>query len=398
MTDNPPKNISDSTIASRGGWSPNFVTPPSAPPIYMTTAFDLESLEQLDAVAAGNEVGYIYTRDGNPNQEAFANDVALLEGAESGVTSASGMGALSAVLLSRLRPGDHVVAARLLYGRTLQLLNHFQNHRGIEITYVEINDFQQWKNSVRENTRLAIVESVSNPLLQVANLPEIVSALGGVPLLVDNTFCTPSLLRPVVYGATYVWHSASKYLNGHGDVMLGVVVGQRDEIRRVRSTISLFGMNANPMETWLASRGLRTLSLRMERVSSTALQIAQFLSEHPAIEDVFYPGLPEHPTYQVAKSVMRHGFGGMLSFRIINGRKGAGALIRALHNSIPFSPTLADARTTLSYPAGTSHKFMSTEERAACGVCDGLVRLSIGLEDPVDLQVEIAKALTIAAR
>jgi cystathionine beta-lyase/cystathionine gamma-synthase len=381
------------TLAARGGWPPDFVTRPSAPPVYLTTAFDLESLEQLDAVVAGRQKGYIYTRDGNPNHEAFASDVARLEHAEAGAVCASGMGALTATLVALLKSGDHVLAARVLYGRTGQLLNHLRSSFGVEVTYLDANEPAAWATAVTPRTKVAIVESLSNPLLEVIDLPALAEALGTVPLLVDNTFGTPCLIRPIEHGAAFVWHSASKYLNGHGDVMLGVVVGPHDQTRRIRGLASLYGLNANPFECWLASRGLRTLPLRIARVSQSAQEIAEFLAQQPGVDRVYYPGLKNHATHELARRLLPNGFGGMLSFEVAGGKPAVERIFRALHHVIPFSPTLADARTTVSYPAGTSHKYMTAAERHACGISDGLIRLSIGLEEPADLKRELQGAL-----
>jgi cystathionine beta-lyase/cystathionine gamma-synthase len=383
----------DAGIAARGGWAPEFVTRPSNPPVYLTTAFDLDGLDQLDAVAAGQVPGYIYTRDGNPNHAAFAMDVARLEGAEAGVACASGMGAMWATLVAHLRSGDHCIAARVLYGRTAQLLSYLQSHFGVEVSFVDANRPESFAEARRENTRLAIVETISNPLMEVADLPAIVAATQGIPLLVDSTFATPSLCKPIALGSELVFHSASKYLNGHGDVMLGVVVGSTARIHRIRGLASLFGVNANPMECWLASRGLRTLSLRMKRVSETATTVAEALVNHRAVERVYYPGLATHPTVGIGQRVLPSGCGGMLAFEIPGGRDAVNRLFKALHGVIPFSPTLADTRSTLSYPTGTSHKFMSAQERAACGIRDGLVRLSVGLEEPEQLIQELSSAL-----
>ncbi len=382
-----------STVAARSGWSPDFVTRPSSPPLYLTTAFDIESLEQLSAIAGGQENGYIYTRDGNPNHDAFAADVARLERAEAGVVTASGMGALTAVLMAMVTTGEHVLAARVLYGRTGQLLNHLASSFGLQVTYFDVDDLDGLSAAIRPETRLCIIESISNPLLEVADLPAIVHVLKEIPLLVDSTFATPCLLRPIEHGATLVWHSVSKYLNGHGDVMAGVVVGPTKLIRKIRAMSSLYGVNANPFESWLAARGLRTLPLRMRRVSETATDVAQFLSSSPQISRVFYPGLANHPHFERARKLLPDGCGGMLAFDLASGRAGVDLLFRTLSEVIPFSPTLADARTTVSYPAGTSHKFMTASERLACGIGDGLVRLSIGLEDADDLKREIGAAL-----
>lgn len=386
-------HYSDDAICARGGWYPEFRTRPSAPAIYQTTAFDMHGLEQLDAVVAGRETGYIYTRDGNPNHDAFAADIARLEGAEAGVVCASGMGAMTAALLAHVRTGDHVVAARVLYGRTSQLLNHFKTAFGVTTTYVDATRPEEFARGVTPQTKLAIVETISNPLMEVADLPAIVSALAEVPLLVDSTFATPCLLRPIEYGAGLVFHSASKYLNGHGDVMLGVIAGKRDVVRRVRGLAALYGLNSNPFECWLASRGLRTLPIRMQRVSQTAARLAPFLAKQPAVARVFYPGLEDHPSHAEARKYLQNGFGGMISFELCGGKPAVAAFFRQLAETIPFSPTLADARSTLSYPSGTSHKFMTADERAAYGISDGLVRLSVGLESPEDLERELLDAL-----
>ncbi len=391
--DTPPHDSLD-TLCARGGWAADFTTRPSAPPLYMTTAFDMHGLEQLEAVAAGTETGYIYTRDGNPNHEAFAADIAKLEGAEAGVACASGMGAMTAVLMTLLKSGDHVVSARVLYGRTSQLLNHLASAFGVHVTYVDGNHPDAFREALTPQTKLCIIESISNPLMEVADLPAIAKAVGHVPVLVDSTFATPCLLRPIEHGATYVFHSASKYLNGHGDVMLGVLVGPKEAIRRAKAMSSLFGVNTNPFEAWLGSRGLRTLPLRMERVSQTAAHIALFLQSHKAIERVYYPGLETHPTHAIARRLLTKGYGGMLGFDLRGGRPAVAALFRAMAEIIPFSPTLADARSTVSYPTGTSHKFITAAARAEFGIKDGLVRLSVGLECPEDLQRELAAALS----
>jgi len=383
---------SDSTLCARGGWAADSATRPSNPPIYQTTAFDVAGLEQLDDLSSGAQHGYIYTRDGNPNHAAFAADVATLERAAAGAVTASGMGAVSSILLGYLKSGDHVVASRVLYGRTFQLLNDLHRAFGIELTFADGNDIDDMRRALRPNSKLCLVESISNPLVEVMDLPALVAAMGEVPVVVDNTFATPCLLRPIDHGASVVFHSASKYLNGHGDVMMGVVAGSQFALTKVRRVAALYGFNANPFECWLASRGLRTLPLRMQRVSSNALRIAEFLAQHARVARVFYPGLPTHPSHELARRLLPQGFGGMLSFELRDEGE-VRPLFNALSHTLPFSPTLADARTTLSYPAGTSHKFMSVDERRAFGISDGLIRVSVGLEEPEDVIAEFAAAL-----
>ncbi len=379
----------DSVISARGGWAKPSSTPPSNPPIYQTTAFDLDGLDQLAEVVSGEQHGYIYTRDGNPNQSAFAEDVARLEHAEEGVVGASGMGVISALVMSHCKTGDHILAARVLYGRTVQLLQQMQKSFGVEVTFFDANDPASLSTLVRPDTKLCLLEGISNPLMEVADLPKIIEAAGSVPVVVDNTFATPILQKPMKMGAAAVVHSASKYLNGHGDVMMGVIVGNKYIIRRTRQFLALFGANGNPLESWLASRGLRTLPLRMKHVSETAISLAEWLDSHPKVDRVYYPGLPTHPSHKIAQQLLPNGFGGMLAFDLVAGKTGVNPFMKSLHETIPFSPTLADARTTLSYPTGTSHKFMSAEERAEYGIKDGLVRLSVGLEDAASLQTEL---------
>lgn len=383
----------DETICARGGWADEFTTRPSNPPLYQTTAFDLHGLEQLEAVSTGAERGYVYTRDGNPNHAAFASDVARLERAESGAVFASGMAAVSSILLSHLRTGDHVLAARVLYGRTSQLLSDLERSFGIAVTFADANDISAMRAAVRPETKLCLVETISNPLMEVVDLPALTAALGEVPVVVDNTFATPCLLRPIEHGATLVFHSASKYLNGHGDVMLGVVAGTSPAMTKVRRVAALYGFNAQPFESWLASRGLRTLPLRMKEVSRNALEIARFLETHPQVRRVHYPGLKSHPQHELAARLLPAGCSGMLSFELASGESGVRPFFLALAERIPFSPTLADARTTLSWPAGTSHKFMDPDTRRACGISDGLIRLSVGIDSAADVIRELDGAL-----
>lgn len=372
-------------------------TPPSVSPIFQTTAFDFRDLGHLEGMVSGDEPGFMYTRDSNPNHDVFSQTVADMEGAEAGVAAASGQGAMAATVLAHASAGDHVIAAKVLYGGTSQILKFIRERHGIETTLVDANNPDEFAAAVRPNTKLAIVESVSNPLIEVTDIQAVVDALGDVPLLVDNTFCTPVLLRPLEHGASCIFHSASKYLNGHGDVMSGVVVGRRELMDRVNEYISVFGANANPFECWLATRGMRTLALRMERVSATAAVIAEFLAANKSVSRVNYPGLADHPSRNIAQRILPDGCSGMISFELAAG--GAEAVNRFMQAvpTIPFSPTLADARTTISHPASTSHRPLSVEERLDLGVTDQLIRLSVGLEDSELLQQELGDALNNVA-
>ncbi len=371
-------------------------TPPSVAPIYQTTAFDIDDLKHLRWLMEGDADGYIYTRDGNPNQDAFARTVAVLEGAEAGFVAGSGMGSLSAMTLSRVRSGDHVIVADVLYGRSSQMFRRLMENFGIDVSFVSALQPEAFASARTPKTRMAFIESISNPLMEVPDVPAIVHALGEVPLLVDNTFATPCLLRPLEHGASAVLHSASKYLAGHGDVTMGVVAGAAADIVAARETASIFGTHASPFECWLATRGMRTLPLRVARVSATAMRLAEFLEQHEGVTRVLYPGLRSHPTHAVAKRLLQGGFGGMLSFEIRDAdHDRVSRFMRgAIH--IPFSPTLADPATTLSHPATTSHRALTEDERSRLGITAGLVRLSVGLEDPELLMSELDTALKVA--
>lgn len=385
MTDNHP---------ARMGHIPDIATPPSSPPIYQTTAFDIPDLDVLADLHSGAARGHIYTRDSNPNHSVLGESIASLEGAESGAVFASGMGAIAAIAMTLAATNDHILVARSLYGITLKLMRRLQNQFGIQVSYFDATRPESLPGVMQENTRFCLVESISNPLLEVSDLPALAKHLGDVPLVVDSTFTTPELVRPIAHGATIVVHSASKYLNGHGDVMLGVAAGPDAVIRKIRATSSVFGQNANPFESWLTQRGLRTLPLRMKHIAETTTQLAAFLDDHPSAKRVYHPSLEKHGTHAVAGRLYPSGTGGIVSFELpAGGRQAVSEFMRSVP-TIPFSATLADARTTLSHPATTSHGFMTRQDRAEIGITDELVRLSVGLESFEQIRSELDSGLT----
>lgn len=377
---------------ARMGHSGPSVTRPSAPPIFQTTAFDVPDLDVLQQLYTGTVAGDIYTRDSNPNHSALASAIAQLEGTEAGAVFASGMGAAGSIFLALTSAGDHVILARSLYGKTLQLASRMQQ-LGIHVSYFDVSQPQQLPALICPQTRFVLVETISNPLLEVADIPEIVRQCGQLPVVVDSTFTTPQLIRPCSHGAAIVYHSASKYLNGHGDVMLGVAVGSRELMRQLQETASIFGQNPNPFESWLTLRGLRTLPLRMQQICETTRRLAEYLSSHPGVRKVHYPLLPTHPSQQLAQQLYPQGTGGIVSIELQG--TGFAAVNSFMHRAtgIPFSPTLADARTTISHPATTSHRFLTPAERSAVGIADELIRISVGLESFESLRSEFAAAL-----
>jgi O-succinylhomoserine sulfhydrylase len=383
---------------SRMGHPRPSVTIPSAPPIYQSTAFDVPDLDVLEKINSGELHGDIYTRDSNPNQNALAESIAMLEGTEAGAVFASGMGALGSIFLSLASAGDHVILAKAVYGKTMQLAHRMQRF-GISISTFDATKPEELAAVLTDKTRFVLVETVSNPLLEISDIQAIANALPTeIPLVVDSTFTTPELIKPCQHGASIVMHSASKYINGHGDVMLGLAAGSAAWMKRLNGTASVFGQNANPFESWLCQRGLRTLPLRMNQVCRTTMQLAQALNGHPGVKRIYHPSLPGHVSHDIAKKLYPSGTGGIFSIELAGeGTEVVNTFMRAAA-SIPFAPTLADARTTLSHPASTSHRFMSSTARAAIGLCDELVRISVGLESFEQLQAELSAALMAVAK
>ena len=372
---------------------------PLAEPIHQTTVWSFDDLAAVDDWYEGRSKDtFLYYRNGNPNTVALERAVADLEGAEAGAAAASGMAAIAGVFLAVLKAGDHVVADRNVYGGTTVLLRGELARLGIETTFVEPTDLDAVTAALRPNTRVLHVESLSNPLLRcpdLAALAEIAHGHGAV-LSVDNTFASPALLRPVEHGADAVTHSLAKYLGGHSTAVGGVAVGRADLIQTVRDRLMRYGATIGALDAWMSVQGVKTLELRMRAHSQNALAVARELESRSDITRVYYPGLPSHPDHATAARLFRDGLGGMLSFDVGSGA-GARAFLDAVGRAgIPFAPSLADVRTTVSYPAGTSHRMISAEERAAIGVTDGLIRLSVGIEDPADVIADLDRALSAA--
>jgi cystathionine gamma-synthase len=376
------------TLAARAGAEVEpGVAPPLVPPIYQSTVYAYPSLEALEAVIRGEERGYVYYRYGFPNGTALADAVAALEGAEAGATAASGTAAILAGFLAVVTAGDHIVADRNVYGGTHAILTEDLPRLGVAATLVDASDLAAVAAATRPNTKLLHLESLSNPTVRVADLPRLIG-LGkerGLVVSVDNTFATPALMRPTQYGADLVCHSLPKYLGGHSMATGGVVVGGGALVEAARERLTHLGGTLGPFDAWMALGGVKTLPLRMKAHSENALAVARFLERHPAVTRVDYPGLASHPQHALAAELYPQGTGGMMAFEVRGGYQGASALVRALAGRIPLAPSLADASTTLSYPAGTSHRSLSPEARAAIGVTDGLLRLSVGIEDPRDI-------------
>lgn len=371
-------------------------TEPLARPIVPSSVFRLGDPDQADALMSGRETGDVYARDGHPNARALAALIADLEGAEAGLIVSSGMAALATVLLDRLASGDRVLVSEDGYGKTLALTAGRLTRLGIDVRLVRADRPSAAADAIDPRTRLILVESISNPLLTVTELEpwaELARRAGAL-LVVDGTFAPPPILRALEHGADLVVHSLTKFLSGHSDVTLGAVVGKSAVIEPLRATASTFGFHAAAFDCWLTERGLATFIARIDRACRNAAGLAAALPTLPGVARVFYPGLAGRPGHEwLARRTDR--FGNMVSFELSGGREAVTRLFRRLR-LVPFCPSLGDARTTVSHPASTSHRGLAPEARAALGIEDGLVRVSVGLEALEDILADFSQALAPA--
>lgn len=363
---------------------PGSVSRPVVSPIQPSVVYASEDADALDAQYEGRTKGYTYAREGHPNAETLAGMIDALEGAEGGIVTGSGMAAVSAALLANLKAGDHVIGADQLYGRSLRLMREDLPRFGIEVTLVDPTDAARIEAAIRPNTRMMLLETVSNPTLRIADLDG-AAALAkkhGVLLAVDNTFTTPRALRPLHIGADIVIHSVTKLLAGHSDATLGYVAAQDRQVsERMRVLSATMGFTASPFDCWLAERGLYTFGLRFDRAVDTAARLAEALSSAPGVRRVLYPTRPDHPDHKRAVDLLGGIGGNMVSFELDGGRDTVNRFIRAA-SSLSFAPTLGDVNTTISHPASSSHRALTEAERLALGIPEGLIRVSVGCEDP----------------
>ncbi|GAA0731536.1 methionine gamma-lyase [Clostridium oceanicum] len=373
-----------------------------ATPIYQTSTFIFDSAEQGGKRFAGEEEGFIYSRLGNPTCIQAEEKIALLEDGEACVSAASGIGAISSALWTALKAGDHVVASDTLYGCTFSLLNHGVTKFGIDVTFVDMSNLEEVKKALKPNTRVVYLETPANPTLKITDIQKI-SELSHSNnkdslVFVDNTFCTPYIQKPLNLGADVVVHSATKYLNGHGDVVAGFVVGKKDFISQVR----LFGIKdmtgsvLGPFEAYLIIRGLKTLQIRMEKHCSNAMKVAKFLEGHKAVEKVYYPGLESFKYYELSKKQMKLK-GAMISFELKGGLE-EGKVVMNNVNLSTLAVSLGDSETLIQHPASMTHSPYTAEERKAAGISEGLVRLSVGLEDSEDIIEDLKHALDLIVK
>lgn len=370
-----------------------------ATPIYQTSTFIFDSVEQGGKRFALEEDGYIYSRLGNPTTAVAEEKLALLEEGEMALATSSGMGAISSVLWTVLESGDHILADKTLYGCTFALLNHGLTKFGIDVDFIDTSDLEMVKKYLKPNTRVVYLETPANPNLKIVDI-EAVAELAhnnstDTLVVVDNTFATPYCLKPLKLGADIVVHSATKYLNGHGDVIAGFVVGSSEIITQIRfvGLKDMTGAVLSPMDAYFIIRGMKTLEIRMEKHCANARKVAEFLNNHEKVEKVFYPGFETHPGFDIAKRQMKD-FGGIFAFELKGGFEAGKKLLNNL-KLCSLAVSLGDAETLIQHPASMTHSPYTKEERLKAGITDGLVRISVGLENAEDIIEDLKQGLEL---
>ncbi len=373
-----------STKAIHGEPHSKAASTPVVSPIYQSSTF---------ANPIGSPEGVIYTRYGNnPNQLAIAERLAALEGAEDAIFLGSGMGATAMAHLAVLHPGDHLLSSDWIYGGTRRLFNEELHRLGIDISYVDPSDPRNWRRQLKKHSRAVFVEIVTNPLMRVVDIDYLATFCRelGISLLVDSTFSTPVNCRPLEHGADIVIHSATKYLNGHSDVIAGAVASDQPVIDEVRRLMTVWGPAIDPHQAWLVERGLKTLAIRMERHNASGIAFASWAAEHPAVERVWYPGLEQHPDYEVGSQLL-DGFGGMVGLEMKGGADAAQTVLKRLR-LVTHAPSLGGTETLVSVPRFTSHAALSADELNKQGIGEGLMRVSLGIEDVEDIIADFETA------
>jgi methionine-gamma-lyase len=382
------------TLAVHAGEGPCPATGALDTPIYQSTTYVSADADEMAAVYGEQKFGYMYTRYGNPTIHALQAKMAALERGEAALAFASGMAAISSAVLGYVKAGDHVVAARSLYGAAYHFLDQKLPRLGASTTFVQSTRVEDFARALRPNTRLIYFETPSNPILEILDIAALaaLARARSLPTMLDNTFASPALQQPLALGVTVVVHSATKYLCGHGDAMGGIVVGPKAYIDELRHEyLRDFGGVISPFNAWLILRGLRTLHLRMPAHCANAQKIAEFLDRHPRVERVNYPGLPRHPGHDIARQQMA-AFGAMISFEVKGGYEG-GKKVMDRVKIFARAASLGDTRSLIVHSASTSHRAVPREQRLAIGITDGLVRLSVGIEAAEDLIADLDQAL-----
>ena len=361
--------------------------------LFLTSSYVYRSAADAAARFSGEMPGNVYSRYTNPTVRAFEERIAAMEGAEQAVATASGMSAILAMVMSLCSAGDHVLVSRSVFGATVSLFDKYLKRFGLEVDYVPLTDPDAWQEAFKANTRLVFVESPSNPLAELVDisaLAQLCHAKGAL-LAVDNCFCTPVLQQPLALGADIVIHSATKFIDGQGRCLGGVVAGRAEQMKEVVGFLRTCGPTLSPFNAWVFLKGLETLRLRMQAHCASAQFLAEWLEQQPGIERVYYAGLPSHPQHELAKRQQK-GFGAVLSFEVSGGKDAAWRFIDATR-LISITANLGDSKTTITHPGTTTHGRLSPEDRASAGISDSLIRVAVGLEEVADLQADLARGL-----
>lgn len=387
------KNIGFNSMLIHGG-DFNDALGSATVPIYQTSTFKFDSAEHGAACFAGDSDGYIYTRIGNPTIHALETLLADLEKGCGGIATSSGMGAVNTVYGAMLSQGDHVVSSAAVYGPSRVVLETYYKKFGIEATFVNTADIEEIRKAIRPETRLLFIETPSNPTIDITDLKACCALAHqhGIPVAVDNTFCSPYLQRPLELGADIVLHSLTKFINGHADIVGGVVIAKDEALyKKLRSVMVTLGFNMDPHQAYLVIRGVKTLSIRIDRAQESAMKIATYLENHPKVEWVRYPGLASHPQHELAK-IQMDGSGSMISFELKGGIEAGRILMNSVEMAI-LAVSLGGVETLIQHPASMTHSKVSAEGKEKAGITDGLVRYSVGIEDVSDLIADLDQAL-----
>ena len=368
---------------------------PEVLPVYMTSVFAFDDVKSVDDIYEGVGEGFVYSRMSHPNNDAAAIALAQADNAEAALVFSSGMAAIILSIISVVASGDHIVSSPVLYGGVRDYLENELKRFGVDVTFVDFSDPYDIEKAIRPNTKLIYTETISNPLMAVADIPMIaqIAHRHGALFFIDNTFASPIVVQPIRYGADLVLYSATKYLGGHSDLVGGAATGSALLIGQIRKKMVLYGSTLGAAESWLLARSLRTLDLRVRKQSENALKIAEFLENHPFVERVYYPGLVSNRDHGTAVRLFKDGlFGGMLSADIKGGEAAATDVVDHL-GFIKYVPSLAGTATSVSYPAKTSHRAYKKEEMEKAGISLGQLRFSAGIEDAEDILAQLAEAL-----
>lgn len=363
-------------------------------PIFQTSTFYFDTAEDGAACFAGEKDGYIYTRLGNPTTKALENQVAELEHGYAAIATASGMGAVSTIYMAMLNQGDHMISSAAVYGCSRVLMEQDMSRFGVEASYVHTEDFEQIEKALRPNTKMLFIETPSNPTMAITDIKRCseFAKKHGLTLVVDNTFCSPYVQTPLDLGADIVFHSVTKFINGHADIVGGIIIAKNEELyKKLNGVMINLGCNMDPHQAYMVIRGLKTLGIRLDRAQESAIKVAEYLKNHPKVASIAYPGLPEHPQYELGKKQMR-GFGTMISFELKGGLEAGRKMMNSVQLAI-LAVSLGGVETLIQHPASMTHAKIAPEDKLKAGITDGLVRFSVGIENVEDIIADLEQAL-----